>query len=183
MRIPKSLLGIILLLVSGVLLVIAIDQLTPTMTVDFPCLAGYGMRPNVGPNTKIAYCISHWPREAISGGGVYALGATDQTEITVEKLKFIRQGQTLVVNEHRLEIGETYNKVHWALSLNPWFIFTTRFVVMNEGLRQTDSLTLNDMLYISGDVHESWFPKPMGLLIFGSGIWFLVQGIKEGELL
>lgn len=178
MRIPKCLLGIALVVASVALLVIAVDQLIPTMHVDFPCLAGYGIRPNIGSNTQIAYCISHWPR-GVSGGGVYAIGATDQAEITVEKLKFIRQGQTLIVNARQLGIGETYRKVNWMLSVNPWLIFTTRFVVKNDGLKQTDSSTSNDMLYISGDVYESWLPNPVGFLMLGSGVWFVVQGLKE----
>ncbi|MCS6883624.1 MAG: hypothetical protein NZU74_20040 [Chloroflexaceae bacterium] len=173
----KFSLGIILIVISVVLLVIAIYQVTPTMAVDFPCQAG--LVPDVRPDTRIAYCVSLWPLEAFSGGGVYALGATDQDEITVGMLKLERQEQTLVVNDHPLEVGETYSTVRWTPSLNPWLIFTTRFFVKNEGLKRANLPTSSDTLYVSGDVYEGWLPNPAGFLILGGGILFLVQGIKE----
>lgn len=173
----KFSLGIILIVISVVLLAIAMYQVTPKMAVDFPC--GTGLPPDMRPNTRIAYCISLWPLEAFSGGGIYAIGATNQDEITVGILKLERQEQTLVVNDHPLEVGETSSTVRWTPSLNPWLIFTTRFFVKNERLKQANLPGSSDILYVSGDAYEGWLPNPAGFLILGSGVLFLVHGFKE----
>lgn len=171
-------LGIFLIVISVALLVIAVGQVTPIMYVDFPCFAFDPYPEDMSPDTRIAYCISLWPLYAISGGGIYALGTADHDEITVKRLNFERQGQTLVVNDHPLAIGETYSTVRWIPSLNPWLIFTWRIVVKNEGPNQADLSTSRDTLFVSGDVYEGWLPNPVGFLILGSGIWFVTRGKK-----
>ena len=118
--------------------------------------------------------------EALSGGGIYAVGSTNQNEITVGELKLRRDGQTLLVNYHSLNTGEIYNATHWTSSINPWILFTRRFAINNSGLlTYANSSIPTDVLYVSGDVYEGWCINPLGLIILVCGIWLFRQGKKE----
>lgn len=168
----RYVLGIALIVISLLCLAVAVCQVTPVMYVDFPCQAGLSPGYEVNPDTRIAYCISIWPLRAISGGAIYAAGSASQDTVTAGILKLERQGQILVVNGQRLAPGETYRKVQWRPSVNPWLIFTFQLVVRNDGV-------LEDVLYISGDVYEGWVLNPLGTLILVGGIWLTVQGARE----
>jgi hypothetical protein len=37
--------------------------------------------------------------------------------------------------------------------------------------------TTIDALYVYGGVSEGWLPNPLGLVIVGVGVWFLIRGV------
>lgn len=195
----KHTLGLILIVLSGLALIIAIGQVVPTKFVDFPCFDGQVhsgfANQDISPDTRIGYCISIWPLQAISGGGIYAVGTTTQDEITVRALKLRRDRLTLYVNNHPLDPDQVYKTVRLIPSLNPWLIFTHCFTIKNRRIQSIASFTSFDMLsddvdeswipstsfdmlYVSGDVDEGWIPNPLGLVILGGGIWLFRRGKK-----
>jgi hypothetical protein len=149
--------------------------------VDFPCESALGPGPVVTENTRIAYCISLWPRFA-HGGYVYAYGAPDENIVVVspqvfwyDSLTLERKGQDLIANGQLLHPGDTYTHFRWFPSINPWLILTARLTVKNSGTYSTDTL------YVDGGIDEGCLPGPLGFIILGIGIWLLFRGAKERQ--
>jgi len=176
----KYLLGIVLIVFSALALANAVGQIMPATIFDsFPCSNEHFRNADVSSDTRMVYCISLLPLKAISGIGVYAYDTTNQDQIVVRELNLKREGQTLYVNNHALNVGEVYKKVLWKPSINPWLIFTTRFSIKHIEIELAESPTSTNMLYVGGDVHEGWLPNPLGLVILGCGIWLYKQGKRE----
>jgi hypothetical protein len=176
----KRTLGVIIIVLSVLSIAIGVCQIVPYAFVDFPCFDERFLQHEIKSDTRIAYCISVWPLEALSGGGIYDYGSTSQDEVTIRDLALRRDGQTLFVNAHPLATGEIYKTTKWKMSFNPWILFTHRFEINNKGLiTSTESVETVDALYVSGDVYEGWFINPLGLIILGCGIWLFRQGKKE----
>jgi len=175
----KYVLGTMLIVLSLCYLALAVFQIAPFGFVDFPCESDLGNGPVISPNTDIVYCISLWPLHAISGGGVYASGASDQNETQAGVVNLKRQGQILYVNNHPIPPMGTYEFVQWPPSLNPWLLLDTRFRIKNEGLTRMGLSQSGNMLYVSGDVYERWLPNPLGFMILGGGIWLVVAGRRN----
>lgn len=175
----KRTLGIILIALSVLAAAIGFCQTMPFWDLRMPCWDADIDRQEINSNTRIVYCINFWPRDAVSGADVDA-GTTNQNELTVWEINLRRDEQTLFVNNHLLNTGETYETVRWTPSINPWLLFTRRVVIKNEGLLTAIvSSTSTDALNVSGDVYEGWFINPLGFIILGSGIWLFWQGTKE----
>ncbi len=149
------------------------------MYVDFLCFDNYVRNQDVSSDTRIVYYISFWPLEAISGGGIYDEGSATQDEITVRELDLKRDEQSLSVNNHSIDPGETYNKIDFIPSFNFWLIFKTRFMIINKGIVSVGSFTKVDVLYVSGGVDEGWIPNPFGLIILLIGIRLFRQGKRD----
>ncbi len=176
----KRVLGVILVVISLITLAIALYQVVPIGFVDFPCMGQLIDQPAIVSDTRLAYCISIWPRQAISGGGIYGWGTSDQNEIRVDPLSLRRDELMLSVNGHAINPGQTYTTTRFA-TLNPWVVLTSRFEVRNDGLIQEELASSASVLYVSGDVHEGWFPNPLGLIVLIGGTWLIRQGKKEAE--
>ena len=173
----KKSLGIVLLVISVLALAIAFCQIVRIGFVDFPCFDEQVRQQEISSDTRIVYCVSIWPRQAISGGAIYDDGTSNQDEIKVRDLNLRRDEQILFVNNHSINPNESYKMVLWSASINPWLIFTNSFEIKNEGITSMGSNV--PVLYVSGDVHEGWLPNPLGLIILGVGIWLFRQGKKE----
>jgi hypothetical protein len=175
----KRTLGIILIALSVLAAAIGVCQTARLADLSMPCYDADIHRQEINSNSRIVYCINFWPRDAASGAWVDD-GSTNQDEIAVREIDLRRDEQTLFVNNHSLNTGETYETVRWTPSINPWLLFTRGFVIKNEGLLiSKESSTPTDALYVSGDIYEGWLVNPLGLIIFGSGIWLFWQGKKE----
>jgi hypothetical protein len=175
----KRTLGTILIALSVLAAAIGVCQITPLDDLGMPCWDADIDEQKIYSNTRIVYCINFWPLGAASGAWVQA-GSTTQDELTVWEVNLRRDEQTLFVNNHLLNIGETYETVRWTPSINPWVVFTHGFAIKNHGLlRYKRSSTPTNTLYVSGDVYEGWRINPLGFVIFGSGIWLFWQGKKE----
>lgn len=198
----KRMFGIVIIVWSVLTIAIGVCQVTPFGNIDFPC--GGGGDGKINSESRIVYCISWWPLRA-HGGGVYAIGSTNQNEAVIREINLRRDGQSLFVNNHLLNTDETYETTHWIPSINPWVLYTRRFVIRNGGLLTpawlaliakhsgqagmlpvTDELLysakdsiLTEVLYVSGDVYEGWFINPLGFIILRYGIWLFRQGKKE----
>ena len=130
--------------------------------IDFPC-EWFGTPPslaNVNLNTRIAYCISVYPRSAY-GAAPLVYGSTEKDKLTIGvygSLSLQRQGDSLVVNNRRLQVGETNDQHLSSPTLNPWLLSTTDFSVKNEGVLKTVSGKKEnmapDILYVSGNAKE-----------------------------
>jgi hypothetical protein len=164
----KRTLGIVLLVLSLVALPVAFCQVTPIGFVDFPCLGQQIDLENISSDTRLAYCVSIWPRQAISGGGIYDYGTSNQDEIRVDPFVFRREDLTLFVNNHPIKPGETYTTTRYSV-LNPWVVLTSRFELKNDGPLSEQSSLSASVLSGSGDVYEGWFPNPLGFIILGYG--------------
>jgi hypothetical protein len=180
----KRALGILFIVLSLLMFLIAVCQITPIVLVDIPCLGSddSDYPPGTTQDTRIGYCISYYPVKAISGGEIYASGSTKQDEVTVDQLVFRREDETLYVNGHPINSGEVYKTTDWRLSANPWLIITTRFEIRNDGITPIDSLASVNMLFVSGDAVEGWLPNPLGIIVLGGGIWLFVRGTRERSL-
>ncbi len=115
----KRTLGIILIVVSVLTLAVAFCQIVPLGFVDFPCFDAQVRQQKIGSDTRIVYCISIWPRQALSGGAIYDQGTSDQDTVKVGDLSFKRDEQILSVNNHAITPNETYKTVHWNAIVNP----------------------------------------------------------------
>ena len=175
----KRTLGVILIALSVLAAAIGFCQTARLADLGLPCYDANVRSQEINSNTRIVYCINFWPLDAFSGAWVDD-GSTDQNELAVREIHLRRDGQTLFVNNHLLNTGETYETARWTPSINPWLLFTRDFVIKNEGLLTSIvSSTSTDALYVSGDVYEGWFINPLGSIILGSGIWLFWQGKKE----
>lgn len=175
----KRTLGIILIALSVLAAAIGVCQTMPFWDLGLPCYDANIDSQEINSNTRIVYCINFWPRDAVSGAWVED-GSTDQNELAVLEIHLRRDEQTLFVNNHLLNTGETYETAGWTPSINPWVLYTHGFAIKNEGLLTSiESSTSTNALYVSGDVYEGWSTNPLGFIILGSGIWLFWQGKKE----
>ena len=186
---PSKLAAGIAVAASSLLLLIAaiFCRGWPYLHVDFPC-EWFGYPATLSnAHTRIAYCISYWPRNAVSGGAVYAYGSTDQDRILADslgrpiwhsRLVFERQADILVFNGQRLAPGQTTSVARWFPSLNPWLLVTTHLSVTNEGRRQIQGAS-SDTIYVSGDMKEGWLPNPLGIVVLAIGLSLLVRGAND----
>jgi hypothetical protein len=176
---PKQLLGILLIAISVITLVQAIRQIRPLpVTMNFPCSGEENVRQEgMSASTRLAYCLSFWPFN-MGGGGIYALGTSDQEEARVSGLRFRREGETLYVNNRPLEIYERYETVRWTMPRNPWLILTNHFEIRNAGLISDSPNTTSDVLFISGDVQQGWLPNPLGLIMLAAGMILILRELR-----
>jgi hypothetical protein len=176
---PKQFLGILFIATSVITLPQAIRQIQPLpVGMDFPCEGEEDVRQEgMNANTRLAYCLSFWPFN-IGGGGIYALGTSDQEEARVSGLHFRREGETLYVNNHALPLSGRYETVRWTMQQNPWLILTNRFEIKNAGLISVSSDEPPDVLFISGDVQQGWLPNPLGLIMLAAGMVLLLREIR-----
>src|SRR5688572_19188277 len=130
----KTFIGIVLIILSVFSFVAAICQIFPYYFIDFPCFDDYYTSLEFAPETRITYCMSIEPRQALSGGGVHARGTSNVDDVEVDIFSFRRENQILYVNGHQLQPQERYNTTIWKPSINPWLIFTTRYEIWNYGL-------------------------------------------------
>jgi hypothetical protein len=128
-------------------------------------------------NTRLAYCLSFWPFN-MGGGGIYALGTSDQEEARVSGLRFRREGETLYVNNRPLRLSDRYETVRWTMQRNPWLILTNRFEIKNEGLISVSADQPPDVLFISGDVQQGWIPNPLGLVMLFAGMVLILRELR-----
>ena len=164
----------LLTLAQAALQIQAAQLQAATVAIDFPCSGDYDVRhKGMNAKTQIAYCLSSFPFE-YSGGTIYDLGTSEQDKITISRILFRREGQTLYVNNHPINIGETYETVRFSLTHNPWLLFTYRFEIKNSGLISADLIALPSVLFITGDVYKGWKPNPLGLFILGTGVWLIL---------
>lgn len=174
---PKHLLGVFLIALSVLTLPQAIRQVLPLpVTIDFPCFGDEDARQEgMDSGTRIAYCLSFWPLN-VGGGGIFAVGTSDQDEASVGGLRFRRDGETLYVNDRRVDPGGLYETVRWSTPRNPWLIPTNRFQIRNGGLISADRFAPPEVLFISGDVHAGWLPNPLGLVMILAGLVMVLPG-------
>jgi hypothetical protein len=150
--------------------------------VDFPC-EWFGAPPylaKVESSSRMAYCISVYPRNA-SGAAPLAYGSTEEENAVIKingSLELQRQGNTLLVNNQILQVGETNNQHISSFTLNPWLLTTTDLSVTNEGVLKTESngteSLASDVIFVSGNAREGWALTPLGLLFFGIGLGLLI---------
>ncbi|MBN2001944.1 MAG: hypothetical protein JXA21_01200 [Anaerolineae bacterium] len=176
----KSLAGVLVMAFAILTLIAAICRVVPKgLAVDFPChvLPPGSIEQEIVAETRIAYCISLYPRY-VEGGNIYRSGVSGENRLTLApslasfwygNLVFERHGDDISVNGQGLQPGETGTWVRWFPSINPWLLLLAHFTVTNDGT--IDSVGQN-AIHISGAVSEAWLPSPLGLVILGTGIWF-----------
>lgn len=179
LSLPKLLLGILLVVLSIITLVQAVGNIQPLPVVmDFPCSGEEDVRQQgMNASTRIAYCISFWPFN-MRGGGIFALGTSDQDEARVGGLRFRREGETLYVDNRPLDSGVHYETVRWSVTRNPWLILTNRFEIRNDGWIAASSGAAPDVLFISGDVFQGWMPNPLGLVMLAAGMILILRQLR-----
>jgi hypothetical protein len=175
----KQFLGILFIVTSVITLPQAIRQIQPIPVVmDFPCEGEEDVRQQgLNANTRLAYCLSFWPFN-MGGGGIYAVGTSDQEEARVSGLHFRREGETLYVNNRPLRLNNRYETERWTMPRNPWLILTNRFDIKNAGLISASSGEPADVLFISGDVQQGWILNPLGFIMLTAGMVLLLRGIR-----
>ena len=150
--------------------------------VDFPCewFGDPTALAKVNSDTRIAYCISVFPRSK-GGGAPLVYGSTTEDGIRIDvygSLDLQRQEDVLLVNNHILKNGETSNRHLVSLTLNPWLLATTDLSVQNEGVLKTEANHSGDPAYdilqVSGDAYEGWRFTPLGFIFWGIGVSLLV---------
>jgi hypothetical protein len=178
--------GIVLVCISAIMAVTIPCLIARYLLVDFPCEGT--APPPVSASTRIAYCISYIPRNAISGGGIYAHGSSDDEVVTVTpnvgwhgSLTLERQGEGLVVDGHLLHPGDSFSRLQWWPTLNLWVLFTHRMTVTNEGVSDGPYQTPTDAAYLSGDVVAGWLPSPVGLVVLVIGIVMIIRGTRRSS--
>ncbi len=150
--------------------------------VGFACNQG-GPEGRILPTTeatRMTYCISFFPRNAVGMGQTLDYGTSDKDQMTwhppllrfwLGQLRIERDGETLVVNGHVLD-AENYDRFRWFPSINPWLLTTARVSISNKG----KYVGSTDCLYLLGRVEEGWLPSPVGLVLLGIGIWLFRTG-------
>lgn len=173
---PKRLFGIFLVILAIFTLVQAVRQVVQLpYTLASPCLGDENIREEgMDAGTRIAYCLSFWPFN-MNGGGVYALGTSNQDEASVVRLRFRRDGELLYVNSRPVHVGGVYKTIQWSLIGNPWLIYRDHLEIRNEGLISVDSVAAPDVLFISGDVQKGWLPSPIGFIMLIAGMVLLLR--------
>ena len=169
---PRQILGILFVATSLITLAQALRLVQPVPVVmDFPCIGGAEDVQGRGltASTRLAYCFSLWPFN-MRGGGIHALGASEQDEARVSGLRLRRDGETLYVNNRRVDVNGRYETVRWTTPRNPWLILTNRFEIRNKGLIAASPDGPADVLFISGDVHQGWLFNPLGLVMLIAGM-------------
>jgi hypothetical protein len=174
--------GISLLILIGLsYLVIGLFTLR-TGNVDFPC-EYFGPPPTLAKieeNTRIAYCISWYPRDHY-GAAPYAYGSSTEDKLTIipivsgyTKLILERQGENIIINDYLLKPGDIYRKSYKTISINPWLYKTADLEIMNNGIvnsNNTGQSTTDEALYISGNLKEGWASS---MIIWNIGIIGLI---------
>ena len=167
--------GIGLLIVSLISLCFAFFETAKYVYVDYPCRLGLGPRLEVKEGTRIWYCINLWPRNAVSGGIVYAYGSSNENRVIIPRQGIVptlfleRQNDILIVNGHILNPKERYDRFLWQFSWNIWLIFTANLTIQNGGL-------IDDVLQVYGDIEEGWLPQPLGIILTILAILLILKG-------
>ena len=175
--------GLFLTAIAGVSVLIAFAQSTRTWFADFPC--GYYFYPEalVQPDTRIAYCIDFVGRHVASGAGIYAEGTVRSDDTVVEpyapafgfsKIHIRRTALLLEVDGHPVNVGQSYMRLSWSPSLNPWLLYANRLTVWNQGLSKAP-----EALLVSGELYEGWLLSPLGPVALFAGILLIYTGRKE----
>lgn len=135
----------------------------------------------IDSNTRIKYCVSYVPRQAISGGSVLDQAESEVEEIVIsipehenKPVKISRADDLIVVNNKSIEIGDQYERIYWLLPRNPWIVLTSQIVIANDGI-QNDTV---DAIYVSGYVEELWILNPLAFLILIYGVWLIWSGTR-----
>ena len=178
--------GLLLTAFAATSLIAAVWSILVKGNMDFPCeWFGAPQNTSVNEDTRIAYCISWYPRN-YSGGGVYAEGTTTEDRIMVSPqapwhstLTIQRREDAVTINNQLLQIGMSFHQFAWFPSANPWLLYGANARVTNEGLLGVNRPRPVDALYVSGDVKESWLLNPLGLIILAMGAWLWAVGAKS----
>ena len=180
---------IIIALTALMLLMIPLWKFYWRGNVDFPCewFGGPGsIMGKVGPDTRISYCISVYPRDA--SGGYPLFGSTQNDNLKVVDygfLEFSRSGDSLIYNGRVLNVGEEDTKHLISLALNPWLLATADLTIKNESVLHTVNIENGpiqcDILIVSGNVIEGWRYSPLGFvfLAIGFGLIFANTVLKK----
>ncbi len=151
--------------------------------VDSPC-EYFGPPPNLAiikSNSRIAYCISMYPREA-NGGIPFAFGSSEEEKIKIKGIIDLeRQGTKLQVNNKILDAGQTDTQHFYSLTLNPWLLSTTELSITNEGVLETVGKGLvrlpSAVIFVSGNIIEGWKFTLFGLLYFVIGLSLIILNV------
>jgi hypothetical protein len=55
---------------------------------------------------------------------------------------------------------------------------TNRFEIKNDGLISASSNEPPDVLFISGDVQQGWYPNPLGLVMLAAGMVLMLRELR-----
>jgi hypothetical protein len=147
---------------------------------------------------RMFLCISHYHRIVISGGGTIANDPCfwdswnyDGTDYDIE-IRISRNN--ILINDEIIKSGEKYLRVYYYPAFNLWFLAADKLQLKNRGLfhcfrwEEESYWELDDdtpreyainAYYIYGYLKEFWQFYPLGLIVLGLGIWFLIKGIKK----
>jgi len=177
--------GLALVVVTAALWLTLDIYTYPTLNglIDFGC-EWFGHQPRIEANTRIAYCISWSPRDR-GGSAVFTEGTVTEERIRTRSLvvgyiglDLERQEQTLVVNGHVLQPGETFEESYAFVSFNPWVVPTAVLTVKNEGIVRSAMIDGNpivsDSLFASGLLKERWTRTSSGFVVLGIGLGFIL---------
>jgi len=174
----KSKLGISLIVLSLFFFIFGVYQVMPSLELDSPCSNFDFAELNPPTATRIAYCVNNnlWFSGISFSGNGYSL----TNEVHMDVFNFNRENQVLIANAQSIQSQEAYRSSTYRLSANPWLIVATHSNIRNEGL-VTIGISDN-VLKIVADVHEAWYPNPLGLVILVTGIWLYRNSIKDGNV-
>lgn len=179
--------SLILLAAGTVLIFFSISSLSTAINesrykfhVDFGC-GGIDMnsppKKNIWPPPRIEYCIDYSAYDTASGSSVYASGETDRDTITVKELEFKRVGQTLFVNNQKVEFREEYETFEQWQSRNPWLKETKHIVIRNAGISSAPPGTIRVEGMVKGG--RSFSPPGLLILILGIGLFLLGMEMRR----
>ncbi len=178
----KSIAGIslvVLTLVSAVSIPIWLNR---WVNVDFPC-EWFGNPPFPGPipaTSHLAYCISVYPRNANGGKPLYGSTSSDTAVLSeFGAIRLERQQNTLLVNNHGLEVGQVFHKQITTLTANPWLLSITELTITNQGLVSADQNAVSGTLLARGEAKESWAATPIPVAFLALGIALLLLDARD----
>jgi hypothetical protein len=184
------LIGIIIVLFTCIFIPIGYYQNIPSLFIDFPCPEDPYFNIH---DKKVIVCISLFPREAISGGGIYYEDTTNNDTFIIElpetgnssillnemekrnKVIVIREENIILLNNIKYAPGEGYYRNYYYLQWNPWIWHTLEINVENKGISDQNG----NALYIFGEVKEGWIVSPIGLVILFIGVCLLLIGLRK----
>ncbi len=181
-RSPKSIVGISLIVLMVLSAISVPIWLLRWANVDFPC-QWFGNPPSpesIAPTSRLAYCISVYPRNAHGGYPLYGSSPSDAITLNEFGSMMLRRQQTAVlVNNHRLEAGETFHQRITGVTANPWLLAVTDLTITNQGLIGGDQNSANETVFISGEATESWAATPIPFAFLALGIALILLDVRE----